>query len=99
MAENLSMDTVFMVYKETGIVVETFEDAVTALKEIQITLEERVKLLSQELNTLKMKVVHKEGEEIQEQSPKRIPMHKDPVFMANLRKKILDDHNSKFLIK
>jgi hypothetical protein len=95
MAKKLSMDTVFEVYEATGIVVETFEDAVTVLTEQRIALAQELKLLKQPLN--KMKVVHKQGEEQQEEKPKkRLPLDKDPVYLANLRELILKKHNAQF---
>lgn len=41
-----------------------------------------------------MKIVHL-SEETSKPVSKKLPMYKDPVFMANLRREIIADHNKK----
>lgn len=43
-----------------------------------------------------LKVAHIREEEIQGVAPKRLPLYKDPVFMAQLAKDFIRDHNAKF---
>lgn len=47
-----------------------------------------------------MKIIHSKVSDVKtEQNLKRIPMYKDPVFMAELRKSFIDDHNKKIKSK
>lgn len=46
-----------------------------------------------------MKIVHIKGTEQEAKKQKRVPMYKDPVFMANLRADIIADHNRKIALK
>jgi len=47
-----------------------------------------------------MKIVHvQEDENKDEASGKRLPMDKDPVFLAELRRQIIFDHNKKVRAK
>lgn len=41
-----------------------------------------------------MKIVYKKGDE-QSVKTKKLPMDKDPVFIANLRRQFIEDHNAK----
>ena len=48
---------------------------------------------------MKLRVAYKKDGEVAETSPKRLPMDKDPIFLANLRKQIIEDHNNKIKAK
>lgn len=41
-----------------------------------------------------MKVAYKKGD-AEPKKVKKLPMHKDPVFLANLKQELIDDHNKK----
>lgn len=47
-----------------------------------------------------MKLIHSYITEVKQDVPKKqVPMYKDPVFMAELRRSFINDHNKKIKSK